>query len=305
MQKYKIIIPILNGGELWKKCVDSILAQNIPTKNVIVIDSGSADGSFEISKASGFFTQKINKSEFNHGKTRQDALSYAADAELVIYMTQDAILQSRDSINNLLAVFDDSTIGCAFGRQIARDGAGALEAHSRVFNYPEFSYKHDYNDRKQYGIKTAFISNSFAAYRVKELNLVGGFPSNVILGEDTYVAAKLLKSGYKVAYVSDAVVRHSHNYTLIEEFKRYFDIGVFHVQNDWMIRDFGKPEGEGLRYIRSELVYVLRKAPFLLPKAFASHFLKYLGYKLGLNEGKLPLILKRLFSMHKLYWTQN
>ncbi|VCW13919.1 hypothetical protein BANRA_01245 [Escherichia coli] len=42
-----------------------------------------------------------------------------------------------------------------------------------------------------------------------------------------YYTAKAILAGYKVAYVADAVVKHSHNYSPIDEFKRYFDIGVF------------------------------------------------------------------------------
>jgi len=52
-----------------------------------------------------------------------------------------------------------------------------------------------------YGIKTAFLSNSFSAYRKKALQEIGWFKDNLILGEDTYAGAKLLLKGYKIAYV--------------------------------------------------------------------------------------------------------
>ena len=80
----------------------------------------------------------------------------------------------------------------------------------------------------------AFISNSFAAYRVSVLKEVGGFPDDVIFGEDMFVATKMLKAGYKIAYAAGACVYHSHDYSLWQEMKRYFDMGVFHAREPWI-----------------------------------------------------------------------
>ena len=85
------------------------------------------------------------------------------------------------------------------------------------------------------GIKAAFLSNSFAAYRRSALESVGGFPSDTIFGEDTFAAAKMLLNGWKIAYSAEATVYHSHNLTFIEEFRRYFDIGVFHSREKWFM----------------------------------------------------------------------
>lgn len=95
------------------------------------------------------------------------------------------------------------------------------------------------------GVKTVFMSNSFSAYRIDVLQQLGGFPSDTILCEDMYFTAKAVLAGYKVAYVSEAVVRHSHNYSAVEEFKRYFDIGVFHADEPWIREKFGGAGGEG------------------------------------------------------------
>lgn len=302
VNKYKVIIPVFNGGELWKECVRSLLDQQIPLKDIIVIDSGSEDGSLEVSQSAGFDVHKISKNDFNHGGTRQLGISLAEPVGIVVFLTQDAILFNKNSIENLVNAFTDSTIACAFGRQLPRLKATHLEAHARYFNYPEKSYTRSILDKDEFGIKTAFISNSFAAYRVTALNSVGGFPSDIILSEDTYVAARMLLSNWKLAYVSDAQVYHSHNYSYSEEFKRYFDIGVFHVQNNWLLTSFGKAEGEGLRFIKSEVIYVSVKNLLLLPSVMIRTLLKYAGYRLGKNESRLPLSLKKRLSMHSRYW---
>ena len=94
------------------------------------------------------------------------------------------------------------------------------------------------------------MSNSFSAYRISAFEKLGGFPSNTILCEDMYFTAKAVKAGFKVAYTTNAVVRHSHNYTPMEEFKRYFDIGVFHQMNHGYVRIWGREEkGRDLYYL--------------------------------------------------------
>src|SRR5690606_25543778 len=152
------------------------------------------------------------------------------------------------------------------------------------------------------GLKTVFTSNSFAAYRVSVFQELGGFPEKNILSEDMYFAARAVLAGHKVAYVADATVLHSHNYTPMEEFRRYFDIGVFHHDEAWIAQAFGGAGGEGKRFIFSEARYLLRHAPLWLLRACVHNALKILGYKLGKNYTRLPVGLRRRFSMHRKYW---
>jgi rhamnosyltransferase len=152
------------------------------------------------------------------------------------------------------------------------------------------------------GIKSIFISNSFAAYRREALLASGGFPKNVIFGEDTITAARLLLSGWKVAYVAEAQVYHSHSYTWKQEFKRYFDIGVLHARARWLLQEFGTAGGEGGRFVRSELRYLWPLHWSLIPSALIRTALKLVGYRLGRIEKRLSPGLKRRLSMHPGFW---
>ena len=96
---------------------------------------------------------------------------------------------------------------------------------------------------------------------------------------------------------------HSHSYSPIEEFKRYFDIGVFHKRESWMIETFGKAEGEGGRYVKSEFRYLFKHHAYhQIPEFFIRNRMKYFGYKLGQNYSHLPLILIKKLSLHHLWW---
>ena len=125
-------------------------------------------------------------------------------AEIVVYLTQDAVLATRVSLDLLLSAFSDEHVAAAYGRQLPRPGAGPIEAHARLFNYPAQSEVRDYESRHKLGIKAAFLSNSYSAYRTRALREVGGFPSDAIMAEDAIVAGKMLLAGWKTAYIAGA-----------------------------------------------------------------------------------------------------
>jgi rhamnosyltransferase len=241
----------------------------------------------------------ITRAEFNHGGTRQMGVDMMPEADIIAFLTQDALLANPDAIDLLLAAFADESVGAAYGRQLPHRNAGPIAAHARLFNYPPESQLRGLEDRERFGIKTAFISNSFAAYRRSALMQAGGFPADTIMNEDTYVAGRMLASGWKIAYCADAQVFHSHDYRFLDEFKRYFDIGVFHTHTPWLQQLFGGASGEGRRYVLSELRYLLKRAPWLIPSALLRTALKLLGFKLG---GSLPRTVSPYFSLHRSYW---
>jgi rhamnosyltransferase len=298
-----LIVPTHNPGPLWPKWMSAVQRQQL-IDYCLVIDSSSCDGTDFSDLPASWQCFRIPKADFNHGRTRTSALQYVPDGtEVVVFMTQDALLTSSAALKTLLDAFADPTVACAYGRQLPHDNATPLAAHARTFNYPNTSRTISMVDQAKLGLKTCFLSNSFAAYRLVDLLAVGGFPSDVILGEDMSVAARLLLAGKRVAYVAEASVQHSHNYTLMQEFRRYFDTGVFHACSPWMLKAFGEAGGEGLRFVQSELKFLWRYAPVWVPAAIVRTLAKWLGYKLGRQESRVPLALKRWCSMHKGYWS--
>jgi rhamnosyltransferase len=270
-----------------------------------VIDSASSDNTVALARVHGFDVHVITRAEFNHGGTRQFGVNVLSAVDIVVFLTQDALLARPDAIERLLVAFDDERVGAAYGRQLPHRDAGAIAAHARLFNYPAQSQLRCLEDRTRFGVKTVFISNSFAAYRRDALMRVGGFPVDTIMNEDTYVAGKMVVSGWKIAYCADAQVFHSHDYSFLVEFKRYFDIGVFHTHTSWLQQTFGGASGEGLRFVVSEMRYLMKHAPWLIPSAALRTGLKGLGFKLGGLHPRLPRTLRRSFSLHKNYWLRT
>lgn len=302
MNKVGLIVPTLNAGSFWPAWLAALQKQTRQPDRLLVIDSSSSDETVSLARTQGFEIQVIAKTEFNHGGTRQWGVMRLADMDVIVFLTQDALLADAQAIENLLTAFADPQVGTAYGRQLPHRQAGPIAAHARLFNYPDKSQLRGLQDSRRFGIKTVFTSNSFAAYRRDALMQVGGFPLHTIMNEDTLVVGKMLQAGWKIAYCADAQVFHSHDYSLKEEFKRYFDIGVFHAQTPWLQHDFGGASGEGVRYVRSEMRYLLKYAPGLIPSAWIRTALKWFGYKLGGGYRRLPVAARRNLSLHKGYW---
>lgn len=304
--RVNLFIPTLNAGKLWKEVLESVAIQNYPISRVVIIDSGSTDGTLDLINNDKYDLIQIDKKDFDHGGTRQMAAETFSDADLFIFLTQDAILADPDSIGVMVqALSENPTLGMAYGRQLPHKNAKVLETHARLFNYPAESKVKSMEDADRLGIRTISCSNSYAAYRKSAFFEVNGFPAGSILGEDVLIAGKMLLKGWKLAYLSHSKIYHSHNYSATEEFKRYFDIGVFHINNQWIFEKFGRAESEGFKYLKSELTYTLKNNPFLLPKSMIATLAKWVGYKLGLRYRSIPTGLRKSFSMTKAFWSHT
>ncbi len=302
MRKIQVIIPIYKPDHKLIELLKKIKEQSIEDIPLLIIDSGSNDEYKSEIKNMNCLVKKIDVKTFNHGGTRQMGADMFPDKDIYIFLTQDAILANEKSIENIVKVFDNFNIGCAYGRQLPHKDANLFSSYARLFNYKDKSYIYSIKDKEKYGMKTAFCSNSFAAYRRKALNEIGGFPINTILSEDMYVAAKMLLNKWSVAYCSDAIVYHSHDYTIWQEFKRYFDIGVFHSRESWIRAIFGEAEGEGKKYIVSEFKYLIERNIMLIFPMIIRDIMKFLGFRLGMKERFINKHIKRKISMIKNFW---
>ncbi|MBI5100170.1 MAG: glycosyltransferase family 2 protein [Nitrospirae bacterium] len=298
-----IIIPTLNASKFLPDLLTKLVLQTVKDKEIMVIDSSSRDDTVEIAKSFNAKVVFIPKEEFDHGGTRNLG-GIESKGDILVYMTQDTIPANEYSLENLIKpLHNNNEIAAIFGRQLPNADASAFSAHLRLFNYPDTSCVRCLEDRSVYGIKTVFFSNSFSAYRRSALEEIGWFKKGLIFGEDTHAVAKLLFAGYRVAYAADALVYHSHNYTAFHEFKRYFDIGVLHRTENGILKEFGKTKGEGKKYIRSEVHYLMEHKKYsLFPAFILRNALKYLGYHLGLKYSHIPKNLACKMSMNKNWW---
>jgi rhamnosyltransferase len=168
---------------------------------------------------------------------------------------------------------------------VPKNDAPPLEVFARYFNYPAQGSVKGIDDIKSHGIKTFFFSNVCSSMK-KELFLkVGMFPENIRANEDMLIAAKFILNGYKIAYVPEATVIHSHKYSLLKLFKRYYNIGSSLKDKGSLLKGV-KAEGEGIRFVKEQVRYVTQHRRYLwLPRIFLESIIKYAGYRTGLIAG--------------------
>lgn len=237
LQKNKYIsvfIPTYNAKEDIRECIDAVLRQELPAGydlEIIIIDSGSKDGTVKIIESYGDKINfiKIPNSQFGHGKTRQKAAEIAK-GEYILYLTQDATpSHNRWAINLIEPFFISNKIGCVFGRQIPRPSAIPTIKREILTVFGNFGPPDSITlnrqmslvDGTQVNSLNTFFSDVNSAIR-KDLIHTVPF-RDIKYAEDQALAEDMQKAGYLKAYSVAGSVWHSHTYSVKDFYRRKFD----------------------------------------------------------------------------------
>lgn len=296
--KINVIIPTYKPDEGFIKLLQKLCEQTVKVDRVIVMNTEEslffkAGIPEDITSKLIVEVHHISKDEFDHGKTRHEAMEMA-DADICVLMTQDAMPADRKLIEELIRPFENGEIAVSYGRQLAFENSSFVEKLTRDFNYPDEDIVKSIADLDRLQIKTFFCSNVCSAYRKSVYTELGGFVRKTIFNEDMLFAAKALRAGYKTAYCSKARVYHSHDYTGKQHFKRNFDNGVSHALYPEVFEGVGQ-DGEGLKMVKTVTGKLIKGGHILgVPRYIWHTGCKYIGFKLGCRYKKLPkwLVLK-------------
>lgn len=301
-----VIIPVYHPDNKLKKLLVRIEKQTIRPKNILILQTVTNRNRVDELRIPDGYSINIQiyyveKDNFDHGGTRKLGASLS-DADILMYMTQDAVPEDEYLIENLIQPYADSLVGATYARQLANKGADSIECYTREFNYPKESRIKSAKDIDELGIKAYFCSNVCATYRRDIYEKLGGFVERTIFNEDMIMAHTMIHAGYKIAYQANAKVIHSHIYSYLQQFSRNFDLGVSHRQYANVFLSV-RSESEGIRLVKSTLGYLINNKEYLLiPDLILSSGMKYLGYKLGVNYKKLPESFVIYCTMNKGYW---
>ena len=296
-----VAIPTLNAGHCLQRLLPALQEQTIPCE-IIIIDSSSSDDTVGIAESYGTKIITIKREDFDHGGTRNLAVQ-SAQGEFVIFFTQDAVPANEHAVENLIEPFRNERTGAAYGRQLPNPDASLLAKHMRLFKYPAQPRLKSAQDKDKYDVETPFLSDSFSAYRKKALLEIGLFKQGILFAEYVHAGARLILAGYVIAYAPDAAVYHSHNHTMVEECRRYFDTGVFYRSEAWIGEAFGGNRREAWAYTSSEFSYVREYGNVLqLMELFPRTALRAIGFLLGRWHRILPRGLCRRLSAHPSWW---
>ena len=300
-----VIIPTWKARPWLTRQFDALATQTLQPARIIVIDSGSADGSAELARGRGAQVELIAQRDFDHGGTRNRGAILAGSAELLCFLTQDALPADRDFLARLAAPVLAGRVAATYARQLPYPDASPIERFIRGWNYPATSEERGREALAERGVRACFFSNVASLVRAEDFRAVGGFPERTVMNEDMVLCARLLRSGRRVAYAADAQVFHSHDYSLRQHLARYVDIGAFFARFGDLVPS-GGATGEGLRLVRA-LVAHLRATGHsdLVPQALAETAAKFLGWQLGRHERWVSPAIKGRLGMHRQFWVRE
>ena len=334
--KIDIVIPVYKPGSEFSDLIKRLMHQTVVPEHIFIMQTIRDESEIMVqSMDERIRIIPVMQSEFDHGGTRALGMDKST-AEFVLMMTQDAVPADEFLVEKLVeSLFskedqvsarvhqkgekqshDDDILkesedyasqppvqtAVAYARQLPKNDCHIVEQYTRQFNYPEQSRVKTKADIPALGIKTFFCSDVCAAYRRDLFEELGGFESPVIFNEDMFFAANAIEHGYGVAYVAEAKVVHSHNYTMRQQFHRNFDLAVSQKQHSEIFEQVSS-EAEGMKLVKSTIAYLFKiRKPWLIFHFGMQCVGKYAGFWMGRHYEKLSRKQILKYTMNPGYW---
>ncbi|MDQ1334647.1 MAG: hypothetical protein QG552_1597 [Thermodesulfobacteriota bacterium] len=286
-----IIIPTYNGGLIFSEGLEMIGRQAYAGPvQLIVVDSGSTDGTIEAAERAGAIIRRIDNGAFHHARTRNMAVSLAA-FDRIIFMVQDAVPCSDGWLSGMAHGLEEDGVAAAFAAQIpqmgatpyarfeiesiarARIEAPVLEGVQSLESFQKMPYDRAY--------RSVGLDNVCAIYR-KELLEKTPFP-DVDFAEDLAWAVKISLLGHRVLYLPHIQVRHSHNRSPDYAFCRQI------VNSYWVARILGRVREDLSHVSLPDLMRItVRVRSFMMQEVQNRRYRLKDGKKEGLFVDRLP-----------------
>jgi rhamnosyltransferase len=227
--RVSLVIPTLNAGPLLEEVLQAVDRQpGAADLEKVAVDSGSTDDTVSRLQAHGFTVHQVSKQEFNHGATRDLAIS-RTKGEIILLLTQDATPLDENWLPALVACYEDPEVGAAYCRQVPRDDCNPL-IKQRILEWaagrPERVVQ-----RLEDPVKFVALTPMERLQRCAYDNVAGSVRRSAweqhrfghrAFGEDVAFGKELILAGHSIVYEPKSAVIHSHNRTPKEEGKRIY-----------------------------------------------------------------------------------
>jgi rhamnosyltransferase len=243
-----LVVRTLNEARWLPELLAGVAAQQVHgfEVEIVLIDSGSTDGTVEIATAAGCTLTTIRREEFSFGRSLNRGCEAAA-GDILVFVSGHCVPFDEHWLQRLVQPLIEGRAQYSYGRQVG--GPDSRYSECRIFEkyYPMQSRV------PQQGFfcnnaNSAITRESWAAHRFDE-ELTGL--------EDMELAKRLVAAGGKVAYVAESCVYH-HHLESWPQVKRRFEREAIALQKILPHIHVGRLDT--LRYIFSSIRHDLRHA---------------------------------------------
>ena len=205
-----VIIRSYNEEKHLGRLLEGIAQQTVKDVEIILVDSGSTDGTLTVAARYPVRVVHIAPEEFTFGRSLNLGIQ-AASAELLVFASAHVYPVYPDWLEKLLAPFADPQIALVYGKQ--RGGPSSKYSERQIFAswYPD--------DAQQYQ-ESPFCNNANAAVR-RDLAIEHPYNETLPGLEDLDWATRMMNAGYKIHYAPEAEIIHVHEETPRAVFNRY------------------------------------------------------------------------------------
>jgi rhamnosyltransferase len=208
--KCSIVIRAYNEEKHIGRLLEGIKHQTLKDVEIILVDSGSTDGTVSIAESFETRIVRIPSAEFTFGRSLNFGVGEAAH-ECIVIVSAHVYPVYPDWLESLLRPFEDEKVALTYGKQRGPDSAKFSE--QQVFHQW-------YLDAGSLDQATAFCNNANAAIR-KSMWEEHPYDETLTGLEDLEWGRWAKAQGYKIAYVPEAEIIHVHDETPRGVYNRY------------------------------------------------------------------------------------
>jgi len=190
-----VLIPVYNGEQTLARCIDSVLAQDYPDLEVVVVNDCSTDGTADVlARYQGRVHALRNERNSGIAKTYNHALR-ASRGEIVLMLASDCALAAPDYLTRMVRHFADARVGAVAGKAIIPDFADAPSVE-RIFARLNIL---DVNDPDTGIHRVNFVEVRCDGFRRQVLEDVGGLNEDLFRSnEDQDLSIRIARTGYRL-----------------------------------------------------------------------------------------------------------